>query len=86
MSKCDYCISTTKQIDEIRKLIKNEISEEGGNISFSNDREGKFDLAIMGGKIAGDIKIQEQEVHIEITDKPSMIPCDIIETILKSYL
>lgn len=86
MSKCDFSISVTKQKDEIRKLIKNEISNEGGNISFSNDREGKFDLAIPGGKIAGDITIQNQEVQIEITHKPTMIPCGIIETVIKSYL
>jgi hypothetical protein len=89
MAKCDFTVNIREQVDEAKKLIKNEIMDRGGNISFNSDgdSEGKFIIVVAGvGKISGNLIIRDEEIYIEITNKPFLLPCGTIKSVVKSYM
>jgi hypothetical protein len=88
MSKCDFTISVGNQIDEPKKLLKNELAKRGGHVSFNdNGHEGKFDIEITGiGKVSGNLTIRDGEIHIAITQKPLLLPCRTIKSFINNYL
>jgi hypothetical protein len=88
MPKCNFTISFRNQIDEPKKLLKNELADRGGRVSFNNDgNEGKFDIDIKGiGRVSGNLAIQDDEIHIEITRKPGLLPCRAIKSVINNYL
>jgi hypothetical protein len=89
MPKCDFTINIGNKINEPRKLLKNELAERGGHISFNSDgdSEGKFNIVVAGvGKISGNLIIRDEEIYIEITNKPFLLPCGTIKSVVKSYM
>jgi hypothetical protein len=86
MSKCSFSISHSEKIDEAKKRIKYEIVNRGGNITFTNERQGKFEINLKKGKVAGNLTLQDETIDIQITEKPYWLLCKAMESIIKRYM
>jgi len=85
MKTCNFSIAQTQPIEQLIDKAKNAIVSAKG--TFEGDMEkGKFALSTPVGKIEGNYKVQPDSIVFEITDKPMMLACSMIENQLKKYL
>lgn len=85
MSACNFNIPFSGNPEEILSKAKATIEKQGGN--FSGDEQGgKFDVTLIGNTIAGSYTVNGNELAIIIDTKPFFIPCDTVESYLKSKL
>jgi hypothetical protein len=85
MAKCDFDISYSLGIDEAKKIITEEVTNNNGEIQISENK-GKFTIPVPGGEVTGSVAFNNNAMSVNITDKPNFIPCGIIETIIQGYL
>ncbi len=85
MAKCDFDIVYSQGIDEAKKIITEEITNNNGEIQINED-EGAFTISVPGGEVTGSVAFKSNEISVNITDKPSFIPCGIIKSVIQSYL
>ncbi len=84
MSKCSFSIPFTGQPEQIYQRAKSAVEKQGGN--FNGDATGgSFSLQVFG-TISGNYRVNGQSLDIEITEKPMMIGCGMIEGALKSQI
>ena len=64
---------------------RSTVQSQGG--SFNGDaNNGDFTVSVFGNKIVGNYTVSGNILHISITDKPFMVPCNAIEGFLKGQL
>lgn len=85
MAKCNFDITYEYEVHEAKKIITEEITENNGEIQI-NDKSGEFTITVPGGEITGNVTFKNNAISVSITDKPTLIPCNIIESVLHSYL
>lgn len=85
MSKCDFDVAYSQEPDEAKKIISEEITNNDGEIQI-NGNEGEFTISVPGGEVTGSVTFKNNTISVSITDKPSLIPCGIIESVIQSYL
>ena len=85
MAKCDFDITHDHEIHKAKKIITEEITNNNGEIQI-NDDSGTFALTVPGGEIRGNVTFKTNAISVSITDKPTLIPCDIINSVIQSYL
>ena len=82
---CHINISFTGAAASILDKARNAVQGQGGR--FEGDLEtGSFDVSLMSNRVAGTYVVSGQELQLTITDKPLFIPCNAIESFLKSKL
>ena len=82
---CNIIIPFSGPAAVILDKARNAVTGQGG--SFEGDlHSGAFDVSLMSNRVAGTYQVNEQELHLSITDKPMFIPCNAIESFLKSKL
>jgi hypothetical protein len=82
---CDFSIPFSGNADAALAKARNAVQSQGGN--FNGDtNSGDFNVSVFGNKIVGNYTVRGQTLHINITDKPFMVPCSAIESFLKSQL
>ena len=85
MSACNFTIPFTKSVTEILEKAKNTIESQSGNFT-GDENTGNFDVSIFGNTVVGSYSVNGQELNIDITEKPFLVPCNMIESYLKSNL
>lgn len=85
MSDCNFKIAFTAPVEEINAKAKKFIEGQGGTLT-GDLQSGSFKLSVFGNDIAGNYTVEGNEMAIEITEKPFLIPCNMIESALKSQL
>ena len=85
MSSCNFTISFTKSVTEILAKAKKTVEAQGGNFT-GNESTGNFDVSIFGNTVIGSYLFNGSQLNIDITDKPFLVPCNMIEKFLKSQL
>ena len=85
MSKCNFSISYNGSAEELVAKATTAITRAGGNFE-GNITSGIFSLQTFMGEIAGTYTAFEQQMDIEITKKPMLVPCSEIEKQLKNYM
>ena len=84
MSKCNFSISFNGTPEEVFNKAKGAVEKQGG--TFSGDTSsGNFSLNVFGN-ISGTYAVAGNQLNIVIEDKPMMIPCAAIESVLKSQI
>jgi hypothetical protein len=82
---CDFSIPFTGDTETVLAKAKSAVQSQGGNFNGDSD-SGSFDVSVFGNKIVGNYTVSGQTLHINITDKPFMVPCNAIEGFLKGQL
>ena len=85
MSACNFSIPFTKSVTEVLEKAKKTVEAQGGNFS-GDENSGNFDVSIFGNTVIGSYVLNGQELNIDITEKPFLVPCNMIENFLKSQL
>jgi hypothetical protein len=82
---CDFSIPFSGDPQTILGKARSAVQSQGGN--FNGDtNSGDFNVSVFGNKIVGNYSVSGQTMHINITDKPFMVPCSAIESFLKGQL
>jgi hypothetical protein len=82
---CNFSITFTKPVEEILAKAKETVESQQGN--FAGDAsKGNFDVTVFGNTVVGNYVVEGQVLNIDITDKPFMVPCSMIESFLTSKL
>lgn len=85
MSACNFSIPFTKSVTEILLKAKRTVESQGG--SFTGDEnKGNFSVTIFGNSVIGSYSVSGEELNIDISEKPFLVPCSMIENFLKSQL
>ena len=85
MLECSFKFNIDSSPAEIINNVKTKIESEGG--SFTGDQnEGNFHLPTPVGSIEGNYSVSDSELKIDITKKPMMLPCSMIESELEKRL
>jgi len=85
MAECSFKFNIDSNPAEIINKVKLKIENEGG--SFTGDEsEGNFNLPTPVGSIEGNYSVIDKELKIDITKKPMMLPCNMIESELEKRL
>lgn len=85
MSACNFNIEFTKSVAEILEKAKKTVEAQGGNFT-GDESAGNFDVSIFGNTVVGSYSVNGNSLNIDITDKPFLVPCNMIENFLKSQL
>lgn len=82
---CDFSIPFTGSADAVLAKARGAVQSQGG--TFNGDtNNGDFQVSVFGNKIVGNYTLNDQTLHINITDKPFMVPCSAIESFLAGQL
>ena len=85
MAECSFKFNIDSSPAEIIEKVKSKIENDGG--SFTGDEnQGNFNLPTPVGAIEGDYTVIDNELKIDITKKPMMLPCSMIESELEKRL
>jgi len=85
MAECSFKINVKANPAEIINNVKLKIENEGGRFT-GDEREGNFNLPTPVGAIEGNYSVSNDELKIDITKKPMMLPCGMIESELEKRL
>lgn len=85
MSACNFTVPFTRDASEVLEKAKKTVESQGG--SFTGDTgAGNFNVSVFGNTITGTYVVAGQNLNIDITDKPFLVPCSMIESFLKGQL
>jgi hypothetical protein len=85
MSTCTFSIPFTGDAESILAKAKAAIESQNGN--FTGDaNSGNFEVSVFGNSIKGYYNVSGQNLNLTITDKPFLISCSTIESLLKSRI
>ncbi len=85
MSACNFTVAFTKPVAEILEKAKQTVESQNGTF-VGDDNEGKFDVNVFGNIVIGTYKVIENELNIDIIEKPFLVPCSMIESFLTNKL
>ena len=77
----DLQVPASKLLGQIHKL-----AEEYQGLLSGDENSGNFSLQFFLGSIAGNYTIEASTLHLNITEKPFMIGCETIGSLIKEYL
>jgi len=85
MAECSFKFNIDSSPAEIINIVKSKIENEGGSFT-GDDSEGNFNLPTPVGAIEGNYMVNDNKLKIDITKKPMMLPCSMIESELEKRL
>lgn len=85
MSDCSFSLPITGSPEEVLNKARSAVQGQGG--SFNGDTtSGNFKVTVFGNTIAGNYTVSGDNMNVEITDKPFLLSCGMIESYLKSQV
>lgn len=85
MSACQFTITISQDpatiLDKAKKLMESQGGTMNGDVN-----SGSFEVSFMSNEVNGSYKVNGQELELTINKKPMFIPCNAIESYLKSKL
>ncbi len=85
MSSCSFSIPFSGDISAVLAQVQSAIESQNGMFN-GNNSSGNFDVNVMANTIAGAYVVSGQVINITISKKPFFLPCNTIESFLKSKL
>lgn len=82
---CKFSIPFTADAAVILGKAKATVEKQGGKFD-GNENTGNFSVSVFGSDIVGNYTVTGNELNMEITDKPFLIPCNAIESFLKNQI
>lgn len=78
---CKFSVNFSEPVDSALLKAKNAIESQSGNFN-GDENNGQFEVTVFGNHIKGNYTVEGQVLHINITDKPFFVPCNMIEGFL----
>lgn len=78
---CKFSVTFSEPAESAVLKARNAIESQSG-IFNGNESSGDFEVTVFGNHIKGTYNVEGQLLHIEITDKPFFVPCNMIESFL----
>lgn len=85
MANCSFRKKILCSAVDLLSKAEIEIKKVNGNITGNAD-SGEFKIPLPIGEIDGTYIIIEDEVFLEITKKPFLIPCSLVGEVIENYL
>ena len=82
---CEFSLPFSGEPEAVLGKARKAVESQGGSFSGDTSR-GDFSVAVFGNKIIGNYTVSGQNLQINITDKPFMVPCSAIESFLKNQV
>lgn len=82
---CEFSVPFSGNPETILAKARSTVQSQGGEFN-GDSTNGVFNVSVLGNKIVGSYIVSGQTLHINITDKPFMVPCSAIEGFLKGQL
>jgi hypothetical protein len=85
MAACTFTIPFVGDTSIVLDKAKIAVEKQSG--SFTGDtNNGNFQVSFFGQEIVGGYTVAGNELNIVIESKPFMVPCNAIESFLKSQI
>lgn len=85
MAKHSFTVSFTGTANETVSKAKGAIEKSGGTFA-GDDTKGDLVASTPAGKVKGCYRVQGQNITIDITDKPFVVPASVIEGQIRKFL
>lgn len=86
MAKCDYQFPFESTSEELYSKMKALVEQKGGSIQ-GDSVQGTISFSVpVLGDISGTYSIANQEIYIEILEKPFLVSCKKIESEIRKAL
>ncbi len=85
MAACNFTIPFTGDAEAVLDKAKKAVEKQSGSFTGDTDR-GDFNVAFFGQEIVGTYSVAGNDLNIVIESKPFMVPCNAIESFLKSQV
>ncbi len=85
MAKCNFRLYIYGEVEDFIKRVKKELKNVGGMFT-GNSNSGSISISTSVGKIRGYYKISGNDIEIEITEKPFLASCGMIESKIKEFI
>lgn len=85
MAACNFSVPFTKSATDILDKAKQTIESQNGTFT-GDENNGSFDVSVFGNTVVGSYTVEGQNLVIEITEKPFLVPCSMIESFLVNKL
>ncbi len=85
MSQCRFTFDFPGSAADLLSRIDNAIGGAGGSFQ-SRSNAGSFAIATPVGDFRGELTVSGQTVYVEVSEKPFLVSCRIIETKLREYI
>jgi len=85
MAACNFSIPFSGEAEAVLNKAKAAVEKQSG--SFTGDTsQGNFNVSFFGQEIVGTYTVEGNSMNIIIESKPFMVPCNAIESFLKSQI
>ena len=82
---CNFSINFSGSADAALGKARSAVEGQGGR--FNGDvSSGDFEVSVFGNTVAGTYTVLDNALNVNITDKPFLLPCNAIESYLKSQI
>jgi len=82
---CKFRLKPKQDLQETYWLALREIERFGAR--YNGDATGgSFELEILGMRFKGTIQVESNIIVVNLTDKPLLVPCSLIESSVKGYV
>lgn len=85
MADCNFSIPFSGDPKQVLNKARGAVQAQGGTLT-GDDSNGQFQLSVFGSTIAGQYAVVGNELQVQITDKPFMVPCSTIESFLSKQM
>lgn len=85
MASCNFTVPFSGPAVDILDKAHETIKSQNGTFT-GDETTGCFDVSIFGNTVKGSYTVHGQNLEIEITEKPFLVPCSMIESFLVNKL
>ena len=81
---CIFKLRPKRNPAEVYEIALGEIRKFGAKYT-GDSNGGKFEIEILKMTSKGKVSATDKVIIVEVTEKPLLIPCSLIETSIKNY-
>lgn len=82
---CKFSLKPKQDLEATYRIALREIERFGAR--YNGDATGgSFELEILGMRFKGLIQVESNIIVVNLTDKPLLVPCSLIESSVKGYV
>ncbi len=85
MPKCEFNFPNPGNLEEQKSNIEAQLKKMNGEVEFNGD---KAEFSIKFGpmiSISGAIHFSEEEISVQINEKPGFVSCDMIKSEVEKF-